>query len=119
MKALILTAALLAPAAFAADPAPAPAATPAAAPAAAETVPASTCTKPQIQLDQDGKLKNSKELQPQVTAYQNCTDAYIAERKQAVSQHEAAARAHREAANNAVKEFNDFADALRTAQQKK
>ncbi|MBV8063699.1 MAG: hypothetical protein JOY51_08890 [Nevskia sp.] len=112
---LIAAAAALSPAALAADPAPAPAA----APATAEAVPASTCVRPQIQYDAAGKIKNAKELQPQVNVYQNCTDAYVAARKQSVADHDAAAKAHRDAGNDAVKQFNDFVEEIKAAQAKK
>jgi hypothetical protein len=105
MKRLLLLApALLGFSALAADPAP------------AEAVPAPSCTKPQIQLDDKGKLKNSKELQAQVGSYGKCIDAYVAERKQVADAHQAIVKANRDAGNAAVVEFNDFAEALRTAQ---
>ncbi len=114
MKKLLLAAAVaLAPAAFAADPAPA------ATPAAVETVAPAQCNRPQIQLDAAGKIKNAKELQPQVNAYQSCIDAYVTARKQVVDQHEAIAKANRDASNAAVKEFNDFAAEITAAQQQK
>jgi hypothetical protein len=113
MKRLMLAVAvLLAHAALAADPVPA------AAPAAAEAIPASNCLRPQLQLDAAGKIKDPKAMQAQVNAYQNCIDAYVAQRKQVVDQHEAAAKANRDAGNAAVKEFNDFAEELSAAQKK-
>jgi hypothetical protein len=110
---ILIAAAMLTPAAFAADTAPATT------PPATETIPTMSCSKPQLQLDPAGKLKNPKELQTQVNTYQSCIDSYIAERKQAVNLHEAAAKANRDAGNAAVKEFNDFAAEISAAQQKK
>lgn len=107
---LIAAAVLLTPAAFAADPAPA---------AATEAVPPSTCVRPQLQLDAAGKIKDPKALQAQVNVYQACTDAYAAERKKAVEAHEAAAKAHRDAGNEAIKQFNDLVSEINAAQQKK
>jgi hypothetical protein len=103
----LIAAALLSQAAYAADPAP------------AEAIPPMSCAKPQLQLDENGKLKNGKEVQAQVGPYGKCVDAYVAERKQAVDAHDAAAKANRAAGNAAVTEFNDFADALRAAQGQK
>ncbi len=114
---LIAAALTLAPAAMAADNTPAPAAPGATTPT--ETVAATPCQKPQLEFDTAGKLKNTKDLQPKVTAYQSCTDAYVAEQKQAVLASEAAAKAHRDAGNDAVQQFNNFAAELSAAQQKK
>ena len=114
-RVLLIAAALtLAPAAMAADNTPAPAAT-----TPTETVAPTTCEKPQLEFDAAGKLKNTKDLQPKATAYQNCTDAYVTQQKQAVQASEAAAKAHRDAANDAVQQFNSFAAELSAAQQKK
>ena len=111
---LIAAALMLAPAAMAADNTPAPAAT-----TPTETVAATACQKPQLEFDTAGKLKNTKDLQPKVTAYQNCTDAYVAEQKQAMLASEAATKAHHQAGNDAVQQFNNFAAELSAAQQKK
>ncbi|HZR36264.1 MAG TPA: hypothetical protein VFA75_12885 [Nevskia sp.] len=113
MKQLLLAAVALAPVAFAADPAAA------ATPPAVETVAPAQCLRPQIQLDGAGKIKNAKELQAQVNTYQSCVDAYVSQRRQVVDQHEAIAKANRDASNAAVKEFNDFAAELSAAQQPK
>jgi hypothetical protein len=85
-------------------------------PAPADAVPAPGCAKPQLQLDDKGKLKNGKELQAQVGAYGKCIDAYVAERKQVADAHQAIVKANRDAGNAAVMEFNDFAEQLRNAQ---
>ena len=114
---LIAAALTLAPAAMAADNTPAPAAPGATTPT--DMVAPTTCERPQLELDPAGKLKNPKDLQPKVTAYQNCTNAYIAQQKQAVLASEAAAKAHRDAGNDAVQQFNNFAAELSAAQQKK
>jgi hypothetical protein len=108
----LLAAVLLAPAAFAADPAPAAApaaAAPDAAPAVADAVPPHNCKQPQLPLDANGKLKKSNELNPQISAYQTCINAYISARQAAV-------KANQEAGNAAVREFNAFADRVHAAQ---
>jgi hypothetical protein len=83
-----------------------------------DAIPTPTCTKPELQTDANGKLKNVKELNGQANAYQTCVQAYIADRNKVADGLDAQSRANRKAANAAANEFNDFAGALTAAQKK-
>jgi len=83
-----------------------------------DAIPAATCTKPELQTDAGGKLKNAKELSGQASAYQSCIQSYITERNKTADGLDAQSKANRKAANAAANDFNDFVNALNAAQKK-
>ena len=83
-----------------------------------DAIPSASCTKPELQTDAGGKLKNVKELNGQASAYQTCIQGYIADRNKVADQLDAQSKANRKAANAAANDFNSFVDALKAAQSK-
>lgn len=106
MKKLLL-ASLLPFAAFAQIPAPAATAT-------ALSVPAHGCTQPTFPANFDKGLNKteSEAFNAANKDYKKCMDGFFAARKKVVDEHNAVSKAHADAAQAAVAEFNGYADAL-------
>ena len=70
-------------------------------------VPPLKCEKPQMpgkRMMEDYKVQRG--FESDVKKYKECVNAYVDERKSAISGHEKALRAHERAANSAIEEYN-------------
>jgi len=93
--------------------------TPPAAPAApAPPVPAPTCESPGALPTAKPGMNTADNFQKKVDNYGTCMKAYVAEHRTAAEAAVAAARAHQDAANEAVGKYNDYVNALNEQQAK-